>query len=195
MVERPAGQHIDLRVSRAVARGSRWQGRLCCGPMNKSTTRVGHPARVFRYSDEDEKKMQVQFARICVLYDDLMLEYAGAEIENIKTLDGSGRDARRFYFVRRQLRYVLRDARRRGCAERQQGVSAAAQGRMVEGPSAGLEQVGRVLRAESCVPEELAQRHRRALSRQRRRSPSTTSRPTRSVRSRYTGAERVPTCG
>jgi hypothetical protein len=71
--------------------------------MIKSTTRVGHPARVFRYSDEDEKKMQVQFARICVLYDDLMLEYAGAEAEGIKMLDGSGRDARRFYFVRRQL--------------------------------------------------------------------------------------------
>jgi hypothetical protein len=71
--------------------------------MLKSTTRVGHPARVFRYGDEDEKRMQVQLARICVLYDDLMREYAGADAAEIKALDGSGLEARRFYFVRRQL--------------------------------------------------------------------------------------------
>jgi len=46
--------------------------------MIKSTTRFGRPARVFRSIDEDEKRMQVQFARIAVLYDDLMLEFAGA---------------------------------------------------------------------------------------------------------------------
>jgi len=71
--------------------------------MIKSTTRVGHLARVFRYSDDDEKRMQVQFARLCVLYDDLMLEYAGADEESIPVLDASGLNARRFYFVRRQL--------------------------------------------------------------------------------------------
>jgi hypothetical protein len=69
----------------------------------KSTTRIVYPARVFRYSDEDEKKMRVQFARLCVLYDDLMLEYAGADADKIDALDGSGLNARRFYFVRRQL--------------------------------------------------------------------------------------------
>jgi len=47
--------------------------------------------------------MQAQFARLCVLYDDLMLEYAGADEESIPVLDGSGLNARRFYFVRRQL--------------------------------------------------------------------------------------------
>jgi hypothetical protein len=51
--------------------------------MIKSKTRVGHPARLFRYDDDDDdddddKKMQVQFARIVVLYDDLMREFAGA---------------------------------------------------------------------------------------------------------------------
>jgi hypothetical protein len=71
--------------------------------MITSRTKVGHPARVFRYDSADEQKMMVQFARICVLYDDLMLEYAGAEADEIKALDGSGFDARRFYFVRRQL--------------------------------------------------------------------------------------------
>jgi hypothetical protein len=64
--------------------------------MIKSTTRVGHLARVFRYSDDDEKRMQVQFARLCVLYDDLMLEYAGADEESIPVLDASRLNARRF---------------------------------------------------------------------------------------------------
>jgi hypothetical protein len=71
--------------------------------MIKSTTRVGHLADIFRYTDEDEKQMQVQLARICVLYDDLMLEHAGADEESIGVLDRSGLNGRRFYFVRRQL--------------------------------------------------------------------------------------------
>lgn len=73
--------------------------------MLKSTARVGHSARLFQYSDDDddEKRMQVQFARVCVLYDDLMLEYAGAAEDAIPILNGSGLNARRFYFVRRQL--------------------------------------------------------------------------------------------
>jgi hypothetical protein len=66
--------------------------------------RVGHPARVFRYDSDDEKRMRVQFARLCVLYDDLMREFAGANEEGpITALDGSGFNARRFYFVRRSL--------------------------------------------------------------------------------------------
>lgn len=71
--------------------------------MIKSKTRVGHIQRVFKYSDETEKKMRVQIARIAVLYDDLMLEYDGAQEETIAALDRSGANSRRFYFVRRSL--------------------------------------------------------------------------------------------
>jgi hypothetical protein len=71
--------------------------------MITSRIKVGHPARVFRYETEDEKRMQVQFARLCVLYDDLMLEFAAANEDAIPLLDKSGRDNRRFYFVRRTL--------------------------------------------------------------------------------------------
>jgi len=71
--------------------------------MITSRINVGHPARVFRYDSADEKAMQVQFARLCVLYDDLQLEFAAANEETIPLLDKSGRDNRRFYFVRRTL--------------------------------------------------------------------------------------------
>src|SRR5688572_29181391 len=74
---------------------------LCA--MVSSHTKVGHPAKLFRYADEAEKKMQAQFARMCVLYDDLTLEYAAANEDTIPLLDKSGRDNRRFYFVRRTL--------------------------------------------------------------------------------------------
>jgi hypothetical protein len=47
--------------------------------------------------------MQVQFARTTVLYGDLILEFTAANEESIPLLDGTGRDARRFYFVRRTL--------------------------------------------------------------------------------------------
>lgn len=67
--------------------------------MITSRIKVGRPARVFRYDNADEKKMQVQFARLCVLYDDLQLEFAAANEEAIPLLDKSGRDNRRFYFV------------------------------------------------------------------------------------------------
>ena len=71
--------------------------------MITSRIKVGHPARVFRYDDADEKAMQVQFARLCVLYDDLQLEFAAAHEDTLPMLDKSGRDNRRFYFVRRTL--------------------------------------------------------------------------------------------
>lgn len=47
--------------------------------------------------------MRVQIARIAVLYDDLMLEYDGAQEEAIAALDRSGVNSRRFHFVRRSL--------------------------------------------------------------------------------------------
>jgi hypothetical protein len=71
--------------------------------MMKSITRVGHIKPVFHYGSDDEKKMRVQVARISVLYDDLMLEYTAAREEAMPLLDGSGLNARRFYFVRRNI--------------------------------------------------------------------------------------------
>ena len=47
--------------------------------------------------------MMVQVARLCVLYEDLRLEFRGSELDDIKELDRIGRDPRRFYFVRRTL--------------------------------------------------------------------------------------------
>jgi hypothetical protein len=47
--------------------------------------------------------MQVQFALLCVPYDDLTLEFTAANEDAMPLLDKSGRDNRRFYFVRRTL--------------------------------------------------------------------------------------------
>jgi hypothetical protein len=69
----------------------------------KSVIRAKSIQRVFRFSSEDEKKMQIQFARMCVLFEDLRVEYEGAQADEIAVLDGNGRDSRRFYFVRRSL--------------------------------------------------------------------------------------------
>ena len=71
--------------------------------MITSRIKVGHPTRVFRYDDLNERVMRAQFARLCVLYDDLMLEFTAANEEAMALLDKSGRDNRRFYFVRRTL--------------------------------------------------------------------------------------------
>ena len=62
--------------------------------MITSRIKVGHPERVFRYGDEDAKKMQMQFARLCVLYDDLTLEFTAANEDAIPLLDKGGRDNR-----------------------------------------------------------------------------------------------------
>jgi hypothetical protein len=61
---------------------------------------------LFQYTTDDEKKMQVQFARIAVLYNDLALETLGANEESIPLLDMAGMNARRFYFVRRSIATV-----------------------------------------------------------------------------------------
>src|SRR5687767_10378108 len=71
--------------------------------MNKSRTWAKSIAMVFRSTSEHERAMHIQFARLCVLYEDLQLEWLGAEPERIEALDRIGRDPRRFYFVRRTL--------------------------------------------------------------------------------------------
>jgi hypothetical protein len=55
----------------------------------KSVIRAKSIQRVFRSSSEDEKKMQIQFARMCVLFEDLRVEYEGAQAEEIAVLDGN----------------------------------------------------------------------------------------------------------
>lgn len=47
--------------------------------------------------------MQIQLARICVLYEDLQIEFAGAIADQIEQLDQTDATTRRFYFVRRTL--------------------------------------------------------------------------------------------
>jgi hypothetical protein len=88
-------------------RGSAGKSGTAGGLMITSRIKVGHPARLFRYGDADEKATKVQFARLCVLYDDLQLEFAAANEETMPPLDKSGRDNRRFYFVRRTLATLM----------------------------------------------------------------------------------------
>lgn len=59
--------------------------------------------QVFWSTDADEKKMLVQCARLCVLHEDLTLEFLGAEAEQIQQLDSTTMLTRRFYFLRRTL--------------------------------------------------------------------------------------------
>lgn len=47
--------------------------------------------------------MHVQFARLAVLYEDMQIEFAGADEERIAALERTDRNTRRFYFVRRTL--------------------------------------------------------------------------------------------
>ena len=62
--------------------------------MTSSRTFFAGLARVFSYGDPDEKQMQVQFARIAVLYNDLALETTAANEESVPLLDTSGMNAR-----------------------------------------------------------------------------------------------------
>jgi hypothetical protein len=71
--------------------------------MITSRIKVKHLARVFNASDPSKKAMHVQMARLCVLYEDLRIEHAGAEQEKIAELDFIDLETRRFYFVRRTV--------------------------------------------------------------------------------------------
>jgi hypothetical protein len=65
--------------------------------------RVKPVKSIFRFDSEDEKEMQVKVARMCVLYEDLRVEYEGAQAEQLADLDKTSKLTRRFYFVRRTL--------------------------------------------------------------------------------------------
>lgn len=47
--------------------------------------------------------MRMHIARLCVLYEDLQVEFAGALAERLGDLDRTNVNTRRFYFVRRSL--------------------------------------------------------------------------------------------
>lgn len=68
-----------------------------------SRTFVRPLRRIFHYGNEAEKGMRIQLARLSVLYGDLMLEYVGAQSEELEDLDVQGVGARRHYFVRKTV--------------------------------------------------------------------------------------------
>jgi hypothetical protein len=59
--------------------------------------------RVFRSTTATGQEMQVQVSRLSVLYEDLRIEWSGAEQEELQPLDHTSIETRRFYFVRRTL--------------------------------------------------------------------------------------------
>lgn len=60
-------------------------------------------SEVFRSPDVAEQEMLIQLARVAVLYEDLRLEFEGADAESLEELDDTSVETRRFYFVRRTL--------------------------------------------------------------------------------------------
>lgn len=69
--------------------------------MLKSKSKAQYLQRVFHWSDEDERKLMVQAARLAILYQDFQLELEGVMAEKIAPLDAHGAEARRLYFLRR----------------------------------------------------------------------------------------------
>jgi hypothetical protein len=71
--------------------------------MVRSSIRFKSVASVFEATSDEEKKMLMQVGRMCVLYEDLQVEFAGALAEKLGDLDRTDVTTRRFYFVRRSL--------------------------------------------------------------------------------------------
>ncbi len=71
--------------------------------MPKTKTLFRSLDRVFRFSDNHEKEMRVQLARVCVLYGDLLLEFRGTDAERLDAIDRWGVGVRQHYFIRRTL--------------------------------------------------------------------------------------------
>jgi hypothetical protein len=71
--------------------------------MLRSKIRVKALPDVFRSTSAESKAMQAQIARVSVLYEDLRIEWEGAQQDEIKPLDRASVNTRRFYFVRRSL--------------------------------------------------------------------------------------------
>jgi hypothetical protein len=67
----------------------------------KSKTYCRYLQSMFRFTTENEKQLQIQAIRLYVLYEDMKLEFEGAEADHLKELEGTSLETRRFYFVRR----------------------------------------------------------------------------------------------
>jgi len=61
----------------------------------------------FHFTSEEEKEVLIQAIRLYVLYEDLKIELEGAQEEHIPVLEGTSRETRRFYFVRRTFGTLL----------------------------------------------------------------------------------------
>lgn len=70
-------------------------------PLAKSVTYCRYLCRMFRFTNEEEKNLQVQAIRLYVLYEDMKLEFEGAAADQLKELERTSLETRRFYFVRR----------------------------------------------------------------------------------------------
>jgi len=72
--------------------------------ITKTTEYCINIKNTFSFTNEDEEKMQIQMARLSVLYQDILIELDGAlEAAELKELRHSDESNRRFYFVRRGL--------------------------------------------------------------------------------------------
>ncbi len=69
--------------------------------MPKSITYCRYLRSMFRFTNEDEKNLQIQAIRLYVLYEDMKLEFEGASADHLSELEGTSVETRRFYFVRR----------------------------------------------------------------------------------------------
>ena len=52
---------------------------------------------------DDDSELAARVARVCVLFEDLRVEYSGAHEDDALPLDKLGIEYRRFYFLRRSL--------------------------------------------------------------------------------------------
>lgn len=52
---------------------------------------------------DDDPELAARVARVCVLFEDLQVEYWGAREEDVAALDQLSKQYRRFYFLRRSL--------------------------------------------------------------------------------------------
>jgi hypothetical protein len=67
----------------------------------KSISWVKNIRTMFRYASDAEREIQVQAIRLYVLYEDLKIEWTAAEVDSLPLLEGTSKEFRRFYFVRR----------------------------------------------------------------------------------------------
>lgn len=75
--------------------------------MIKSTSRFAPLVTLFRGNDKSEREMMTQLARVCVLYEDIQIEFVAATANAMPELDRIGAHARKLYFIRRSLATLM----------------------------------------------------------------------------------------